>query len=202
MTVVLLDRGALDEIVDVLSDAFHDYPVMRHVLGGDTDDAARLSALIRLFASARALRGEPMFGLRDGGGALIAVATMTPPGSIAAPPEWTALRDQTWAVLGADARARYQQLVDAWTRSEPAGRHHHLNMIGVRRALHGGGCARPLLAHAIAIADADGSAQGLDLTTEHEANLSLYEHFGFRVAAETTVSPDLTTWALYRERQA
>ena len=76
MSVTTLSTDNLVEIVSVLADAFHDYPVMRYVLGPDTPDAGapypvRLHRLVQLFASGRAYRNDPMLGMRDESGAYL-----------------------------------------------------------------------------------------------------------------------------------
>lgn len=201
-TLERLPAEQLDTVVAVLADAFVDYPVMRYVLGGADDYATRLPVLIRLFASGRALRQEPMLGLRDGDGELLAVALMTPPDSVDAPAALLALRESTWAELGDAARKRYDTLVRVWTACEGSGRRHHLNMIGVRSRARGRGLARPLLQAVIDAADADSDSIGVDLTTELAANLPLYLHFGFEVGAHARVAPELETWNLFRPRSA
>lgn len=195
-----LDGDALDDVVAVLCEAFEDYPVMRWTLGDAPGYLRRLPVMVRLFASSRALRGEPMLGLRGADGALLGVALVTPPVSPPPPEAFLALREATWATLGADARARYDALVDAWGRTAVDGEHHHLNMLGVRRAFRGRGLARPLLEAVLALSDQDPGSAGVDLTTEVAGNLPLYERFGFRVTAREEVSEFLTTWTMFRAR--
>jgi len=196
--ILALAPERLDEVVGVLAAAFADYPVMRHVLGDDGDYDARLPRLIRLFAGGRALRREPMLGACASDGALLGVATMTPPDSPDAPEALVALRRETWRALGGPAQARYDALVEVWTQGMPPGRRHHLNMIGVPPAHRGLGIARDLLEAAIGIAQTDATSTGLDLSTEHPANLPLYRHFGFEVVSHARVSPELETWTLVR----
>lgn len=194
-----LDAQALDEVVDVLCESFADYPVMRWTLGDAPGRAARLPVLVRLFASGRALRGEPMLGVRDGDGRLLGVALVTPPASVPPPDAFLALREATWAALGGDARSRYDTLVAAWGRTAVDGQHHHLNMLGVRDASRGRGLARPLLEAVLALAEGDPRSGGVDLTTELAGNLPLYARFGFRVTASEVVGEGfLTTWTMFR----
>ena len=65
-------RAETDALTDVLCDAFHDYPVMRFIVGErDSDDTYddRLRRLVRFFVSARTLRGDPaLLVRRDGAG--------------------------------------------------------------------------------------------------------------------------------------
>ena len=193
--VVTLSFDNVVEIVSVLSDAFHDYPVMRHVLGPDAPGASpynvRLHRLVQLFVSGRAYRNEPMMGIRDESGALIGAAVMSLPASPNPPPAYIALRESIWAELGADARRRYDAYGAAAQLFNALGPHHHLNMIGVRRSQQGLGLARTLLGAVHLLAQADTESAGVSLTTERAENVRLYEHFDYKVQAHTRVSADV-----------
>lgn len=191
-----------DDVVDVMCDAFRDYPVMRFVLG-DTiagPDDARLRMLVGLFVAARVLRGEPMFAIEDEG-RTVGAATVTLPGSKPSPPEFLELREKTWAELGAECRARYEAFAASGEAFYPSEPHHHLNMLGVRRSHAGRGLARPLLEAVHALADADPISSGVTLSTENPKNLPLYEHFGYVVRGHAKVDDALDTWVLYRAKR-
>jgi GNAT superfamily N-acetyltransferase len=197
--IVPLDFDQRSVAVEVLADAFRDYPVMRWVLGDVPDYESGLARLVGLFVANRAWRGEPMFALEQQGRA-VGVVTMTLPASPEAPLGLAALREETWAELGAEARARYDAFAAAsafTARSDP---HHHINMLGVRREQQGAGHARTLLEVAHIFADADPDSCGVSLSTELARNLSLYEYFGYRVASHARVSEVLETWTLFRPR--
>lgn len=198
MTVTTLSFDQVPEIVATFSDAFRDYPVMRYVLGDAPPYEARLHRLVELFVSGRAWREEPMLGVRDAGGALLAAATMTLPEPRDPPAAFRALRESIWAELGADARARYDAFVAATEASAIAAPHHHLNMIGVRRALQGRGLARVLLGAVHDLAGRDERSTGVSLTTELPANVRLYERFGYDVRGHARVAETLETWTLFR----
>lgn len=200
--VATLQPADLAEVVAVLAEAFADYPVMRHVLGPTRDYEAGLTVLVTLFASGRAARGEPMLGIRGPDGGLLAAALVTPPDSIAAPANLLALRERTWGRLGGDAKLRYEAFADACNRLGIDTPHHHLNMIGVRPSGQGRGLARSLLDAVHELARRDPSSAGVSLTTEHEPNLALYQHFGYRISGHAQVAAGLRTWTLYRASSA
>jgi putative acetyltransferase len=109
----------------------------------------------------------------------------------------TARREDLWRELGPEVRARY----DAFAAASPVHLttpHLHLHMIGVRHAAHGRGYARQLLDHVHAFSRGDPESNGVSLTTETEANLTLYRHFGYHLVGRMQVSPDLTTWGFFR----
>jgi GNAT superfamily N-acetyltransferase len=201
-TSELIPPQRAHDVLDVMCDAFRDYPVMRYVLGEIAGpDDSRLRALIGLFVGARALREEPMFGVSDGD-RLIGAATTTLPGELESPLSVAALRERTWSALGADARARYEAFIGAGERFYPSAPHHHLNMLGVRRSHAGHGLARPLLEAVHALADADPGSAGVTLSTENAKNLGLYAHFGYAVRGHARVADALETWVLFRAKAA
>lgn len=198
MIVTPLSLDDLREIVGVFSDAFYDYPVMRHVVGVARPYDQFLGRLIELFASRRAYSGEPMLGVRDDRGVLIAAATMALPAGPDLPPRFVALRESTWSVLGDDARARYETFAAVTQRFVVASPHHYLDMIGVRRSHQGHGLARRLLEAVHDLASSDQRSSGVRLTTELAANVTLYEHFGYTVRGQARVADGLETWTLFR----
>jgi GNAT superfamily N-acetyltransferase len=198
MMATTLSYDHLAEIVTVLSDAFYDYPVMRYVLGPAHPYDERLRRLVELFVSRRACLNEPMLGVRDATGILIAAATMAPPSPPDLPPALLALRESVWAELGADARARYETFGAAAQQFAVESPHYYLDMIGVRRSHQGRGLARVLLEAVHEVSRSDGLSSGVRLTTERAANVPFYEHFGYRVQGHAQVGDGLETWALFR----
>jgi GNAT superfamily N-acetyltransferase len=200
MIVAQLSPAEAEEIVTVFCDAFHDYPVMRHVLGPAGRYDTRLRTLIGLFVNGRVFRNEPLLGIRDGAGRLTGAATMTLPESPDPPAALIAHRDAVWQELGQEARARYEAFTAATHRFAIGTRHHHLNMIGVCRSRQGEGLARSLLGAVHALTQSDPDSAGTSLSTEHPPNVPLYQHFGYRVVGHARVNGGLETWVLFRER--
>lgn len=187
-----------EDAVAVLCEAFHDYPVMRFVIGdaGGAYDR-RLHALVGFFVAARFLRGEPGFVVADEGRA-VATALLTPPGQRDPPPALLERREQVWRELGDDARRRYDALGTVWQRFAVAEDHYHLNMIGVRRSHAGRGLGRLLLKTVHDLSARDPDSAGVTLTTEDPRNVPLYEHFGYRVVGRATVEDAVETWGFFR----
>jgi GNAT superfamily N-acetyltransferase len=201
MAVTSISGSRVDDVVTVLCDAFYDYPVMRFVLGSASPHYdSRLRTLIALFVNARFLRHQPVLGIhRDG--LLVAAALITPPNRQPEPEELSALRERTWRALGLAERARYEAFVEATGQFEIEAPHHHLNMIGVRRAHAGKGLGRQLLDAVHRLSDDDQSSLGVTLSTEAADNVPLYRHFGYRILGHTKVSEVLETWVFVRDRR-
>lgn len=183
-------------IVDVLTEAFRDYPVMRYVLGPRATDGA-LRRLVGFFVAARALRDEPMLAVASGG-RYVAAATMSIPGSTSSPPELATLREEVWAELGDEARGRYEGCGRIWQTFDVREPSVHVNMVGVRPAFRGRGLARLLLEEAQSISRGLGWSHGVSLTTEDPANVPFYQHLGYESTAHARIGPKLETWGMFR----
>jgi ribosomal protein S18 acetylase RimI-like enzyme len=193
----LLDgRATADDVVRVVCEAFADYPVMRYVLGDRGDYAERLRTLIGFFHGARVLRDDAILGIAENG-RLIAVALCSLPDRVA-PPELDLLRDRTWAALGADARARYDDCVRAWESTGVDEPNIHVNMLAVLPEHQGRGLARALLERVQAMSRERADSHGVTLSTESERNVALYQHLGYGVVGQATIAPGLETWDFFR----
>lgn len=194
--VRLVAEDEVADVVDVLWESFYEYPAMKYFIGAREDYGPHLRTLIHFFTMARFLRGEPVLGT-GAPGDLNGVALVARSWS-ETPPELTALGEKTWAVLGADARARYETFSAAGAPFVVEAPHLHLSMIGARRAAQGSGVGRALLDHVHRMSADDDAATGVSLTTEVKKNVSLYEHFDYKVLGHAVVSPELETWSMFR----
>ena len=193
-----LDPSEVRDVVAVLCDSFRDYPVMRYVVGDHADYDARLDRLVTLFTLTRVLRRQPVLGVGPQG-ALVGVALLSYPGaSTDAPPDLEEARERTWAALGADARARYATFVEVSAPFHVEEGHHYLGMIGVRSDRQGQGVGRRLLDAVHGLSAADPASIGVALSTEVEANVGLYRHFGYEVIGSAPVETAFTTWSMLR----
>lgn len=200
LPLATLHHDRSHEAVDVLADAFHDYPVMRYVIGVDGEDYdRRLRLLIGVFVGRRVAHGHPIVAVEQDGAAL-GVATLTPPGEHGTPasPEFEARRDVLWRELGEAAKARMDALVAIWERLAIPGPQWHLNMLGVRGSHAGRGLGRRLLDEVHRISRDDPGSAGVSLSTELPSNVLLYEHCGYQVRHHERVTEDLETWILFR----
>lgn len=186
------------EIVDTLAEAFHDYPVMRYVIGeAGPDYDRRLQRLLGLFVAGRVLRNHPILAIEEAG-RVVAVATITPPGEHPEPDELHAVQDDVWSDLGIDVKARLEGLVAIWKRLEIPGPQYHLNMLGVRRARAKQGLGRRLIDAVHELSRLDPVSAGVTLSTEDPNNVPLYQHCGYEIRGYERVSDELETWVFFR----
>ena len=201
MNVQNIDYGRVDEVVDTLHEAFYDYPVMKFVLGADAPDFRRLhERMTRLFVMGRVYSKEPLFGIGDPN-RLAAAAIVSLPETDGTPDALHEYRQQVWATFEPAARCRYDKYVSACASFDIDLPHHHLNMVGVRKAHKGTGLGRALVEHVIRKSDRHEDSHGVSLTTELASNVSFYERLGFEVTGHIEVAPGFETWNFFRQRK-
>jgi GNAT superfamily N-acetyltransferase len=190
---ILTDRH---DVIGALCEAFADYPVMRYVLGDGGEYDERLRTLIGFFVAARVFRQDAILTVTSGS-EVSGVALCTLPG-LQSPPELQQAREKTWAELGADARARYEDCVQAWEPLGVAEPNIHVNMLGVPPRFQGRGLARMLLERVHTMSREHPGSYGVTLTTESAANVPLYQHMGYRIVGHGEIAPGLETWGFFR----
>ncbi len=200
MSLRELSSTDVPEITDVVSDSFADYPVMKFVLEHERAGYdARLQRFCHFIAMSRVLRSEFTYGVSDPNG-LQGVALVSLPNRSVKSQALEQLRDELWANLGDEARARYTTYTGAVEPFMPLEHHYHINVLAVRSDAQGRGYARALLEHVHSITQRDADSSGVSLTTEKETNVSLYQHFGYRVLGHTAVTSELMAWGFFRPR--
>lgn len=200
MKVVNLNKENAEEVVEVLCEAFYDYPVMRYVLGDKEYYDNRLRKIVSFFVANRALRKEPMFGIYNSKNRLVAAAIVTLPEVISQPEELIKRRETLWIKLGSDEQKRYEDYGKAASGLLPKEPHHHLNMIGVRPAYKGRGLARQLNTAVEEIMFSHQSSSGLSLNTEVESNVNFYLHLGYKLVGQTNVDNKFETWGFFKSK--
>lgn len=196
--VLRLDTADAPDVIAVFCDAFFDYPVFRYVLrDAGADYPRQLQMLITLFVTARVLRNEQMFGVRIGD-RLAAAATTSIPDNVEPSEAFTAMREATWAALGRDTRARYEDCVQAWTPLAVNVPQIHVNMIGVRAAQQRTGLAGQILRAIHEYSLTTPPSQGVTLTTEDPRNVSFYEHLGYHIVGQGRIGEQMDTWGFFR----
>lgn len=195
--IVRLDRTAREDAVNVLAAAFHDYPVMRYVLGEAGEAYARkLKAMMRYFCERRLTHGWPLFGClspRRGTDApsdrwpLVAVAGVNDPGpfveNAAHRDAWLKLTEE----LGRECIDRLEYYERESDGDAPPGAYHFLGIIGVQPERQGDGHARALIEHIVTRSIAHPESAGVWLSTERAENVPFYQHLGFRLHVERDI---------------
>ena len=201
MKVVNLSKENIDEVTEVLCEAFYDYPVMRSVLGNKVEYDNRLHKLVGFFVSARALRKDPMFGIYNSENKLVAAAVVTLPGDNPLPEELKKRREILWSELGSAEQMRYEAYGKVAFSLLPKEPYHHLNMIGVRNAYQGKGLARQLINKVEELVSEHPTSTGVSLNTEVESNVNFYLHLGYALVGQTEVDKGIQTWGFFKVKE-
>ena len=195
MKIERLTRKEKNEAVEVLTSAFHDYPVMRFVLKTKGEEyATQLKALMEFYCEARLAKDRPVIGIRNED-ALVAVALVD---ETSLKP-WAEMQSELIrlkSIIGEGAYSRLELYEKMSSRGEPATPHHFLGMIAVRPEYQGKGYARVLMDAVEQISVADSHSSGVCLSTEDPENVRLYEHFGYQVIAEIDIE-ELHSWCMF-----
>jgi GNAT superfamily N-acetyltransferase len=189
-------RATAAEVTEVLCEAFAEYPVMRYVLGRPADYGERIRILIGFFVTCRVFREDAILGIYAGDELRAAALCSLPDRT--APPELERIREGVWALLGPDARVRYDDCVRAWALIPDVAPNVHVNMLAVPPRYQGRGLARALMDRVHAMSRDRADSHGVSLTTESESNVALYQHLGYRIVGEATIAPGVRTWGFFR----
>jgi GNAT superfamily N-acetyltransferase len=192
MTAVKVGTEADREgIIDALVKAFHDDPVMLHIMR--TGHAKKLRALFSS-ESKRALTKGALYTTADGParGAAIWMA----------PGEWKIggleLLGQLPMLfrLGADA-PRGLSLLSQVEKTHPAAPHWYLGVLGTAPEHQGKGIGSALVHPILQKCDEEGIPAYLE--SSKESNVPFYERHGFRVTSEINIKNGPTLWPMWRD---
>jgi ribosomal protein S18 acetylase RimI-like enzyme len=196
-----LDASQYPAATDVLCAAFQDYPLMRHCV---PDDGRRVRAVRSLYASV--LRYTLRYGDTYATPGLEGVSCWLRPDD-PFPTFWRMVRigmlsvPWNFGVGGFRRLEAVDKIAEARHREHAPGKHWYLWVIGVAPAHQGQGVAGRLMRPVFDKADRD--EMRCYLETHKEANVAIYQRYGFRVASQTPVpgSP-LTLYAMLRSPHA
>ena len=184
------------EAAEILAESFYDYPVMRYVIEPGPQYGEQLLQFCRFAVESRFARGEVIVGV-PGPSGLAGVATVSSAEN-GSPAEMDVLREGLWADLGPAAKERYDTFASACVPLPDGVKDLHLNMIGVRAGLQGGGYGRRLLDHVAQLSRESVYSSGVSLTTEKPKNVELYQHCGYELVGDRDVAGAFHTWTLFR----
>ncbi|MCI0415464.1 GNAT family N-acetyltransferase [bacterium] len=194
-TIERLTHKEKAEVVDVLTAAFRDYPVMRFILQTDgTEYETKLKAIMGFYTSVRLAKDRPVLGIRENdtlvASALVDESSLKP---------WAEMQtelNRLKEIIGEDAYSRLELFERLTGGLEPISPHHFLGMIGVRPEYRGKGFARPILESVKQMSIADPISTGVCLNTEDAENVPFYEHFGYKVIGEVDIE-NLHSWCMF-----
>jgi GNAT superfamily N-acetyltransferase len=187
----------LDEVSMSLAKAFHDDPVMLHVLPATvSNQPKRLGQMMRLEAKS-ALKHRSVWTTAD----RQATAIWKPPGKWKlGGMELLKQTPLTLAVLRGRVLAGLSVLTEIEKKHPVDPPHWHLAVLGTEPAGQGKGKGSAVLQPVLDHCDREG--EGAYLESSKEKNVPFYERHGFRVTEELTLSKGgPTLWLMWRDPQ-
>ena len=198
-SLLRLTRSDVGPAVEILVRAFNNYPLLKYYF----PDESNRQKVSRYFLSSAVLSGIRYGEAYATSSNLEGVAVWMPSENYHVT-FWRLLRAAPLSVLfglGRYGGFRMKQVgayIDAVHRRLAPYRHGFLQTIGVDPQFQGKGYAGKLLKPMLARMDTEGLPCYLE--TLDEQNVSLYEHFGFRVLDKSVIPrTELTNWAMLRE---
>lgn len=201
LTVEPLTRHNFEDAIATLADAFAAGPLMAYLFGGASSvPYDGVAAVMRFSCEVRLQLGWPLLGaLRDD--RLVGVLGTTLPGAA----DWPAALHDAHAALAqalgpaaSDRLSRFSAAAHAHRPPEP---HHHVGLIGVRRAEQRTGVGTALLSALHDLADADAGSVGVAANVEDARIAAWYERRGYVVQAwDDTLGDGMEVWTLFRPR--
>lgn len=188
-------QGDIPRVARVLSRAFFDDPVFGWLF---PDPERRMAQAARLFAIELAHDYLPSgrVEVAEAGGTVRGATTWNLPDAHGGFRNWLRGAPHYVGLFG----TRTPEILRAFAhvgRAAPKEPHYRLSEIGTDPVTRGHGIGAALLRSGLARADAEGTPVFLESSTE--ANIPLYEHFGFAVTGEITASTMPVMYAMWRE---
>jgi len=185
----------LDDLVGVLTAAFHDDPLMSWVFPAADVRPRRLGALWR-FMGGEGYVPHGVSTVVPGDATADAAALWLAPGQDLDDAFWES-RGHDFAVALEYDLDRLSSLSDLMAAHHPQEPHWYLLAIGVSPDRQGGRLGSALLAHTLAAADGSGAPAYLEATSPRSR--ALYERVGFVATAEFAAPGGPPVWAMWRE---
>ena len=180
-------------IGETMGRAFHDDPVILHLLPDATRRAKIAPRLFRLMFRL----GFP-HGCCDVTEDLAAVALWRTPGKWETPilSSLTTAGD-AFAIFGFGGLARALGFMDVVEKAHPHEPHYYLQALGTDPTKQGKGWGGVVIRRQLAVADAAGAPCYLE--SSKPTNIPIYQSFGFEVTGEITLPGGPTLWPMWRK---
>jgi len=191
-----VSSARIDEVTQVLAEAFCDYETMRYILGGSGSSySTLLRTLVGYFVDSHVASGSPVLGVGKGRSEeLVAAALVNRPSQSA-----EAVPADSTDSLGPNVTRRLHSFEAALSPLVPEFGFYYLGMIGVADGHRGKGYGRLIIDDIVDASARDRESEGVLLTTENNSNVIYYKSIGFQIFGETTTKDGgLRSWTLFR----
>jgi ribosomal protein S18 acetylase RimI-like enzyme len=196
--LVKLKKSHIKPAAEVLARAFRDYPIAQFVFP-DIEDRAKRAHYMHQFVLSYCIQYGEVYAISEN---LEGIAAWLPPDNAIAS-MWKLIRSGALLLmikLGIESGRRasmFSRYLESMHKRDVPFPHWYLWNIGVDPQFQGKGYASKLLRAMFGRIDKEGLHCYLE--TQREANLSLYQHYGFKVVEQFIVpGTEFTNWAMLR----
>lgn len=203
LSIVRLDEHSVPEALDILTDAFQDDPMIKHMFPAKTKMSSQ--SFFKYLLKKSALLNELLLGL-ECNGELVGVANLEVPTGKGKKPGVFRMVAFIYQSLLLTFRISFQNFIFInrymkFTSSlRPKNSHHYLIFISVAPKHQGKGFGRMLLDHIHLLVAQSPHSSGIGLDTENHENVPLYERFGYRLIGSELFEP-VTIYGMFRSKQ-
>jgi len=199
--LVLLNKSHIKPAAEVLTRAFRNYPFSKYFFPDELEREKRLPYFFQYFLNYGIRYGESYATSLNLEGVAVWLTSDNYPMTFG-----RLIRSVPLSIMfslgrwGGDRMRYFGEYIDAVHKRLAPFKHWYLQEIGVDPQFKGKGYAGKLLRPMFARIDEEGLPCYLE--TEDEKNVTLYEHFGFRMVEKSAIpETKLTSWAMLREVQ-
>ncbi|NJP04223.1 MAG: GNAT family N-acetyltransferase [Chloroflexaceae bacterium] len=196
--VVELTAHDLDQIAAILTQAFIEDPLIRHVLNDHNEDYQQiLHALFLTNCQHRLVHHNvQIIGYREGA-PLVGVAVISPP-DVPLMHEDRHINDNgllnRLSATETQLFTAHEHVIEQYRPSIP---HMYLVLLGVHPEKRGRGYGAALLRTMHDLSAMHPTSQGVYLDTQNAVNVPMYQHFGYQILGYEQSGP-VGTWCLFR----
>ena len=201
-SLLRLTKARIKPAAEVLGRAFQDYPMSAYFMPDEAKRSKKQPAIYRMLVRSGIKYGEVYAASSKLEGVAVWFSSDSRRESF-----WDYLLGGQYLTLLMAGRevAKRQKVFAEYAASVRArcvsSRHWYLQLLGVDPAYQGKGYSSALLKPMLARADREGVPCFLE--TQAEKNVTLYEHFGFRVVEEWLIpGSNVKSWAMVRSNES
>ena len=199
-TKIDIDRDSSGEAAEVLALAFEDDPFIRYLFPGQAD-ISRVRQLFHFICESRLELEWPLIGTASEG-KLTGVACVSMPEKKKWPPALTGKYEILQSSIGDISANRMSRFSKLSQKYAPKQSHCYLAVLGIHPEFQERGLGAVLVDAVGKMSESHPESTGVFLETAKQANVTFYEHFGYRLVAKDKLDDIVDFWYMFRPNKA
>ncbi|MGF1674385.1 MAG: GNAT family N-acetyltransferase [Rivularia sp. (in: cyanobacteria)] len=188
-----------ENIIEILSSAFENYPLMQFFFQ-DTYKQSIRYMIKTMFDEASMVDNLLLGAFLEGklhGVAFIAPPKNTESNNNNSQSITTASEEEFAKVVGKEAMMRIEAYSNLKNANKPCSPHFYIKALGVHPQSQGKGIGSALLSQIHQMSEEDSNSQGVALDTQTSDNVTYYQRFGYRIST-TAKLENVENWFMFR----